>query len=129
MKPIVEEWVKKAEGDWQSANRELRARKYPNYDAACFHGQQCAEKYLKAFLQSNNQRFPKTHHLIDLMELCLRYESSFELYRHDLSLLNQYAILFRYPGEEADKREAKEAINSLKIFRKFIRALLKLKDM
>ena len=51
MNPIVEEWLKKAEGDWQTANRELRARKNPNYDAVCFHCQQCAEKYLKAYLQ------------------------------------------------------------------------------
>ena len=31
----VHEWIEKAEGDFQSAQRELRARKAPNYDAAC----------------------------------------------------------------------------------------------
>ncbi len=51
MKPITLEWVEKAEGDYASAHRELRARKNPNYNAACFHEQQCAEKYLKARLQ------------------------------------------------------------------------------
>jgi HEPN domain-containing protein len=40
--------VTKAEGDFLTAGRELRARKSPNYDAVCFHAQQCAEKYLKA---------------------------------------------------------------------------------
>jgi HEPN domain-containing protein len=50
MNDLVREWVEKAEGDFHSAERELRARKAPNYDAACFHPQQCAEKYLKAFL-------------------------------------------------------------------------------
>jgi len=39
MKPITLEWVAKAEGDWDSAQREYRARQRPNYDAACFHAQ------------------------------------------------------------------------------------------
>lgn len=51
MKPTTAEWATKAEGDFATAGRELRARKTPNYDAVCFHGQQCAEKYLKAVLQ------------------------------------------------------------------------------
>jgi HEPN domain-containing protein len=46
MKPLTREWVAKAEGDRVTARRELRARRRPNYDAACFHAQQCAEKYL-----------------------------------------------------------------------------------
>lgn len=48
---LTREWVGKAEGDFASAGRELRARKLPNYDSACFHAQQCAEKLLKAALQ------------------------------------------------------------------------------
>jgi HEPN domain-containing protein len=43
MKPLTQEWVKKAEGDFATAERELRARKNPNYDAVCFHAQQCVE--------------------------------------------------------------------------------------
>jgi hypothetical protein len=34
MKPLTREWVKKAEGDFATAQRELRARKSPNYDSA-----------------------------------------------------------------------------------------------
>ncbi len=51
MKPLTREWVDKAEGDRSTAQRELRVRKSPNFDAVCFHAQQCAEKYLKALLQ------------------------------------------------------------------------------
>lgn len=50
MKPETREWVEKAEGDFRTARRELLAPDSPNYDAACFHAQQCAEKYLKARL-------------------------------------------------------------------------------
>jgi HEPN domain-containing protein len=51
MLPLIFEWRQKADGDLATAKRELRARSAPNYDAACFHAQQCAEKYLKALLQ------------------------------------------------------------------------------
>ena len=65
MKPATSEWVAKAEGDYLTAGRELRARKSPNYDAVCFHAQQCAEKYLKAVLQENERNIPKIHNLIE----------------------------------------------------------------
>jgi HEPN domain-containing protein len=43
MHPLTIEWVEKAEGDFATAQREVHARKSPNYDAACFHAQQCAK--------------------------------------------------------------------------------------
>jgi len=48
MKPLTREWVKKAENDFKVASQILRRRKEIITDAACFHLQQCAEKYLKA---------------------------------------------------------------------------------
>lgn len=63
MQPLTIEWITKAEGDLATAWRELRARKSPNYDSACFHAQQCAEKYLKASLQEAGSPFGKTHNL------------------------------------------------------------------
>ena len=51
MKPLTAEWVEKADADFATASREMRVRKAPNFDAVCFHAQQCAEKYLKAILQ------------------------------------------------------------------------------
>jgi HEPN domain-containing protein len=81
MRALTKEWVDKAEGDFHTASREARARKVPNYDAVCFHCQQCAEKYLKAYLQEQGQRFPPVHDLIELLELCLPYDETFELQR------------------------------------------------
>jgi HEPN domain-containing protein len=70
MNALTAEWVAKAEGDWTTAGRELRARRLPNYDAACFHAQQTAEKYLKAFLQEQTSDVPRPHNLVELLELC-----------------------------------------------------------
>jgi len=43
-------WIKKAENDLVAAEHLLTARPHTPYDTICFHAQQCAEKYLKAFL-------------------------------------------------------------------------------
>ena len=69
MQPVTLEWIEKAEGDFRTALREMRARKQPNYDATCFHAQQCAEKYMKAFLQEKLVPVDKTHDLLRLLSL------------------------------------------------------------
>lgn len=124
MNPLTLEWVEKAEGDYATALRELRARKAPNYDAACFHAQQVAEKYLKAFLQEHAQNIPKTHSLVDLLALVLEIDTSFHMIRPDLIRLDRYAVRFRYPGERADREEARFALRSAEAVRQFGRAVL-----
>jgi HEPN domain-containing protein len=44
---IVEEWLAKAQEDYEFARINLEAQK-PFYAQICFHFQQAAEKYLKA---------------------------------------------------------------------------------
>jgi len=124
MHVLTEEWVHKAEGDFHTASRELRARKMPNYDAVCFHCQQCAEKYLKAYLQERGQRFPRIHDLIELLELCLPYDETFESQRDHLKDLTRYAVEFRYPGEMATKEDAQAAFRAVKAVRSFVRQKL-----
>lgn len=63
MNPLALEWVDKAEGDYATACREMRARLALNYDAVCFHSQQMAEKYLKAVLLGHSQPIPRIHSL------------------------------------------------------------------
>ncbi len=84
MHPLTAEWISKAEGDFASAQRELRARNSPNYDAACFHAQQCAEKYLKARLQEAGQYIPRTHDLVVLLNLLLPVEPAWAHLTSDL---------------------------------------------
>lgn len=128
MNALTAEWIEKAEGDFATAGRELRARRRPNYDAACFHAQQTAEKYLKAFLQEHRVAFPKTHSLIELLELCLRVDASFEFQRNLLIRMDRYAVSYRYPGESADKDKARQAFQAVKAVRTFLREKLGLPD-
>jgi HEPN domain-containing protein len=124
MNRVVAEWVAKAEGDYTSALRELRARKNPNYDSACFHAQQCAEKYLKGMLQVWQAPFPKTHDLAKLLDLCVSRHQEWEIFREALKMLTQYAVVFRYPGESATKDEAKHAVGVASTVRDIVRPLL-----
>ena len=124
MKPLSSEWVAKAEGDFSSAQRELRARSGPNFDAACFHAQQCAEKYLKARLQEAGVTFGRSHHLIPLLDLALPLEPMWEACRTDLAVLSAFAVEFRYPGESADRALAKEAVGRCASFRQLARESL-----
>jgi HEPN domain-containing protein len=127
MNPVVAEWVSKAEGDFLTAGRELRARKAPNYDAVCFHAQQCAEKYLKAVLQEKGERIPKIHFLLELLAMVLKFDGSYEFLKADLQVLEDYSVRFRYPGHFAEKDEAQAAYAAAGTARKFIRQKLGLK--
>ena len=126
MNPAVDEWVSKAEGDFATAGRELRARKAPNYDTVCFHAQQYAEKYLKAVLQANEKHIPKIHNLVELMLLCEEIDSSFEMLRADLVTMERFSVRTRYPGETAEKGDAQSAYAAAGAARKFIRQKLRL---
>jgi HEPN domain-containing protein len=126
MNPLVLEWVEKAEKDFATAQREFRVRKSPNYDAVCFHAQQCVEKYLKGILQEANLAFGKTHNLIILLELLLPVHGSWEMERPRLQVLNGYAVEVRYPGESADKATAGDALRLCRAIRLRARAQLDL---
>jgi len=125
MKPMTREWVAKAEGDFAMVERESRARKNPSYDGICFHAQQCAEKYLKARLCEAGIEFARVHDLVALLELALAVEPFWEAYRADLAALTDYAVSFRYPGQSADRKAAKDARRSCKVFRKATREALR----
>jgi HEPN domain-containing protein len=121
MKPLTLEWIEKAEGDFHLLEREIRARKNPNYDAVCFHAEQCAEKYLKGRLIEGNISFPKTHDLVLLLDLVLSLEPLWEVLRDDLSFLSGFGVEFRYPGESADLEMAKVAMKRCRTFRTLAR--------
>jgi HEPN domain-containing protein len=108
MKPLTQEWVNKAEGDFASAGRELQALKDPNFDAACFHAQQCVEKYLKARLCEAGIPFSKTHDLRLLLNILLPVEPQWEQWREGLVSLTTAAVEVRYPGFSANREIAEE---------------------
>lgn len=118
----------KAEGDFATAERELAAATNPNYDAVCFHAQQCAEKYLKARLQEAGVYFGKTHDLITLLLLVLPVEPAWGAHRRDLQDLAAYAVAYRYPGNSADAQDAQDVMQKCRSFRNVARQALGLQS-
>jgi len=124
MNATVKEWIDKAEGDYLTATRELRATESPNFDAVCFHTQQCIEKLMKALLIHWGALPPKTHDLATLGRLLEPVCKGWLWPVAELRLLSHAAIAFRYPGESADKKEAVEAFEIASRVREKLRLLL-----
>jgi len=122
MSPLTLEWIDKAEGDFATLGREFRARISPNHDAACFHAQQCIEKYIKARLQEEAIPFGRTHNLGTLLDLIIPVEPTWATLRPSMILLTTYAVDMRYPGNSVGKLEAKEAYTKCVQIRAIIRA-------
>ncbi|WP_404790733.1 HEPN domain-containing protein [Altericista sp. CCNU0014] len=104
--------------------RENYARKTPNYDAACFHAQQCVEKYFKARLQEAIIPFGKTHNLVVLLDLLLPLEPTWKTLRPEVQVLSLFAVEIRYPGTSADKVTAHEMVNICRRIRTLARTSL-----
>lgn len=127
MNDVVREWVDKAEGDYLTATREIRADP-PNYDAVCFRAQQCIEKLLKAALIAAEEIPPKTHDLTVLSDLLGTLAPEWNWPVEDLRLPSRSAVVFRYPGESAGGEEAEAALNVSKPMRDRLRAFLERQD-
>lgn len=110
MSRVIAEWVSKAEGDLATAQREIAAASRENYDAVCFHVQQCVEKLIKAVLIARGTMPPKIHDL-EKLDLLLGSDPVPRPWsRGELRRLTHFGIAFRYPGDEASLEDAQEAL-------------------
>ena len=126
MNETVRQWVDKAERDFATARRELEAVSAPNYDAVCYHAQQCIEKLMKALLIQHGEPPPRTHGLITLNTLLIPLEAEWNAFPDELRFLTRAAVDFRYPGSTADMETAREAVAIATRLRSRLRAFLHL---
>jgi len=124
MKRRTREWIEKAEGDRAVALREMQAAE-PVFDVVSFHAQQCAEKYLKAFLEEQGISFGKTHDLALLLDLAGAGLAELGGKKDALKLLSVLGIAARYPGSRADRAEAQDAIALAQEVRNIVRGKLR----
>jgi HEPN domain-containing protein len=120
LKTLAAEWLDKAESDFLVLERLRTISK----DHLCYYSRQCAERYLKAFLQEHDTYFPKTYDLLELLALCLPLDSDLEQQRDVLTRLNQYSEDILYPGRRATAAEARLAQQDATQVRTFVRAAL-----
>jgi HEPN domain-containing protein len=125
-KEVVKEWIDKAEEDFGFASISIE---YTDYFAQiCFHFQQAAEKYLKAFIIANKLEFRSIHNLLELLEICREKKSSIAEIEEDCRYLNPFYIDTRYPVHwptHYDKETAIKARDSAEEIRKWITDILK----
>ena len=68
---IVEEWISKADEDFEFAFLNLNEGK-TFFAQICFHFQQASEKYLKAYIIAHELEFRKIHDLTVLLKICFQ---------------------------------------------------------
>ena len=124
----VRKWIQFADEDLRLAEHALKLSSGCPYRLIAYHAQQCAEKYIKAFLVFHEIEFPYTHNLRKLLQLCgekLRQELE------DADTLTPFAVTTRYPGidEEVSKFEALSAIKIAKTVKKQILEKLSEKNL
>jgi HEPN domain-containing protein len=93
-----EKWFKKAENDLIAVKNLISLSDAP-FDICCFHAQQAAEKYLKAYLVARNIDFPKTHDLVKLLIICKQKDANFSALEIQCDNLTDYGITHRYPDD------------------------------
>lgn len=104
---LVRGWLRKARSDSDAVLALVDAG---TFDAACFHAQQAAEKYLKAFLIYHAVASPYTHNLVKLVDLCIPLDASFRTLLPVVTPLVPYAVELRYDAEFwPDEHTAREA--------------------
>jgi HEPN domain-containing protein len=123
-----EDWLLKARNDLRAAEAILEYYEDPPTDTICYHCHQVAEKSLKGFLLYKGEVPPWRHDLIELLNLCIMHNSTLEVLRESIEVLNKYYIEVKYPADIPiiySREEAREAKNKAEELLKKIKKLVK----
>ncbi|MHB1347350.1 MAG: HEPN domain-containing protein [Candidatus Humimicrobiaceae bacterium] len=127
---IMNSWMEKADRDLEVANRELKIPD-PLTDIICFHAQQSAEKYMKAYLIFLDIEFQKTHDIEDLVAVAGKKDPLILEFKDIGAELSAFAVEARYPEfEEPSLEDTENAVEIARKFKKYIinRILKETKD-
>lgn len=122
MKEETKLWIEKADQDVDVAEI-LIAHEHPPFEMICFHCQQAAEKFLKAFLVEHEVEFQRTHDLVLLLQQYISsIDGSFSEIQEDALELSEFAVATRHPDfpMEIDRTIAEEAVSRMNKMRDFV---------
>ena len=97
-------------------------------EAIGFHGQQAAEKILKAALANAGITYPVTHRLVELIDLINDAGLNFPGHLNDIRFLTPFAVEFRYdilPEEQESSFDRDNARELIRKVRKWAEELIK----
>jgi HEPN domain-containing protein len=81
-------------------------------DMAIYHCQQAAEKAVKAWLQSQDDPFSKTHDIRDLVKQASVINPDFKKFALAAAILTPYVSAFRYPGGFEEPMPSREEFDA-----------------
>ncbi len=122
------EWLNFANRDLQSA--VFLQNMYPiPFEIICYHCQQSAEKFLKAYLILNDVKVKRTHDLVVLQEDCCRLNSDFKTIENECINLTDYSVTTRYPYPmELNEHDMKMAIKDVQHIKEFVEFIIESKE-
>jgi HEPN domain-containing protein/predicted nucleotidyltransferase len=141
--PFIEEvidtgrvlYMRKATGDWiKEAEEELASARilfeHDRYKAACYHGQQCVEKGLKALILEKGEKPGRVHDIVELLSHAKRLGWKIMLAMDDAVFLNSI-YKGRYPAEEGllphgdpSPEDASRTVKAVETFMAGVKTLL-----
>lgn len=108
------DWFEKADQDLEMARRALGPGK-PLPAMACYHAQQCAEKFLKGYLTARSVPFRFVHDLVYLTQLCMAIEPAFKQLMPAIETLGEYGVTVRYPIEGSEDPDTDSATKAVRL--------------
>lgn len=114
-----EKWLKIVHEDLTAAKALI---KIELFSTVTYHCQQAAEKSLKAYLVFKKHPVIKTHDLVQLLELCMKFSNDFKMIYEPTKLLNPFSSKSRYPTEYdiPDLADSKLAIKHMQSIVNFV---------
>ncbi len=91
---FVRQWLLKGDEDLNAA-KSLLWHGETFLSTVCFHSQQAAEKYLKAFLTRHQVEFPKTHDIGELLDLISPIDDNLSDALRDTVILTGCGVVVR----------------------------------
>ena len=116
MKKQAKSWLEAAYDDIL-VMENIKSVEYLSHMVA-FHSQQSIEKSFKAILEEHNERIPKTHNLILLLQKVEQY-IKIEVDNSIIAQLNELYIESRYPADLGLLPEGKPSIERANKFYKY----------
>ena len=96
---VIQEWLGKADEDFNFACRNVEDEENTFYAQICFHFQQAAEKYLKAYIVAYELTFKKIHELPELVKICRGDNDSFSELEEGCNFLTDFVSTHNF-GEK-----------------------------
>lgn len=112
-------WFEFADSDLEAAEHLLTLHRLC-VEIICYHCQQSAEKYLKAYWIYKGVFPPKIHELDTLCKKCFEFDPAFQEILQACLVLSPYGVQPRYPNEmHIEERHMKKALEYAKQIKDF----------